>query len=58
MDLWQRTNWFVIQAKPYQENLAAAQVAKFDAEVFLPINQFNVLRTVRKTRYARSVPEF
>ena len=36
MDLWQETNWFAIQTKPHQESLAAAYVAKLDAEVFLP----------------------
>jgi hypothetical protein len=24
MDFWVKTNWFAIQAKPYQESLAAA----------------------------------
>ena len=33
---WRTSNWFAIQAKPSKENLAAAQVAKLDAEVFLP----------------------
>src|SRR5437764_691107 len=36
MDFWQQTNWFAVQAKPFQENLAAASVATLDAEVFLP----------------------
>src|SRR2546423_2960032 len=36
MDFWNETNWFVIQAKPYHEALAAARVAKLDAEVFYP----------------------
>jgi transcription antitermination factor NusG len=36
MDFWQKTNWFAIQTKPYQENLAAARVASLDADVFLP----------------------
>jgi transcriptional antiterminator RfaH len=36
MDYWQETNWFAIQTKPYQENLAAAHVARLDAEVFVP----------------------
>jgi len=36
MEFWQKTNWFAIQTKPYQENLAAARVARLDAEVFLP----------------------
>ena len=36
MDFWQQTNWFAVQAKPFRENLAAASVAKLDAEVFLP----------------------
>ena len=36
MDFWQQTNWFAVQTKPYQENLAAGHVAKVDAEVFLP----------------------
>ena len=36
MDFWQETNWFAIQSKPNQENLAAAHVAKVDAVVFLP----------------------
>jgi len=29
-------NWFAIQAKPHQERLAAAHVARLDVEVFLP----------------------
>jgi len=36
MNFWQKTNWFAVQAKPFRENLAAASVAKLDAEVFLP----------------------
>ena len=36
MNYWQETNWFAIQTKPHQETLAAAYVAKLDAEVFLP----------------------
>jgi len=36
MDFWAETNWFAVQTKPFQEKLAAASVAKFDAEVFLP----------------------
>ena len=34
--IWNETNWFAIQTKPYQENLAAIKVAKLDIEVFLP----------------------
>jgi transcriptional antiterminator RfaH len=36
MDFWQKANWFAIQTKPCQENLAAAHAAKLDVEVFLP----------------------
>src|SRR5881397_1104494 len=36
MDFWKETYWFAIQTKPYQENLAAARVAKLDVEVLLP----------------------
>lgn len=36
MGFWAETNWFAIQTKPFQEKLAAASVAKFDAKVFLP----------------------
>ena len=36
MDFWAEMNWFAVQTKPFQEKLAAASVAKFDAEVFLP----------------------
>ena len=36
MDFWQKTNWFAVQSKPHQEKLAAAKVATFDVEVFLP----------------------
>lgn len=36
MNVWQDTNWFVVQAKPHQENLAASVIAKLDIEVFLP----------------------
>jgi transcriptional antiterminator RfaH len=36
MDFGQETSWYAVQAKPYRESLAAASVAKLDAEVFLP----------------------
>jgi transcriptional antiterminator RfaH len=36
MDLWRETNWYAVQSKPHQENVAAARVAKLDTEVFLP----------------------
>ena len=36
MDFGEETNWFAVQAKPFQEKLAAASVVKFDAEIFLP----------------------
>ena len=36
MDFGRDTNWFAIQAKPHQESLAAASVARLDLEVFLP----------------------
>jgi transcription antitermination factor NusG len=36
MDFWAETNWFAVQAKPFQETLAAASVAKLNIEVFLP----------------------
>src|SRR5205823_9249429 len=30
MDFWGETNWYVVQSKPHEENLAAASVAKVD----------------------------
>ena len=36
MDFWQDTNWFAVQTKPYQENLAATRLAQLDLGVFLP----------------------
>jgi transcriptional antiterminator RfaH len=36
MDIWRETNWFAVQSKPRQENLAAAGVSECDVEVFLP----------------------
>lgn len=36
MDFWQETNWFAVQTKPFQENLAAARLRQLDLEVFLP----------------------
>jgi len=36
MDFWQETNWYAVQSKPYQEQLAVANVARLDVEVFLP----------------------
>jgi transcriptional antiterminator RfaH len=36
IDFWQKTSWFAVQTKPYQENMAAARVAKLDLQVFLP----------------------
>jgi transcriptional antiterminator RfaH len=36
MDIWEQTNWYVVHAKAYRENLAAASVGALDVEVFLP----------------------
>jgi transcription antitermination factor NusG len=36
MDFWNETNWYAVQSQPHRENLAAANVLKLDAEVFLP----------------------
>ena len=36
MDIWHENHWFAIQGRPHQENLAAANVARLDVEVFLP----------------------
>jgi transcriptional antiterminator RfaH len=36
MDVWQKTNWFVVQTKPHHENLVSASLAKLNLEVFLP----------------------
>jgi transcriptional antiterminator RfaH len=35
-NIWNNLNWFAVQAKPHQESLAAARIAKLDLEVFLP----------------------
>lgn len=53
MDWMNSTNWYALQTKPFRENLAAAEVAKLDVEVFLPqLRQeqliFGVNRTVIK----------
>lgn len=37
INVWTQPNWFAIHAKPHQENLAAAQIAKLDLEAFLPL---------------------
>jgi transcriptional antiterminator RfaH len=36
MDIWGDINWFAIQARPHQEELAFANLARLDLEVFLP----------------------
>ena len=36
INIWNQLNWFAIQAKPHQEELAAARIARLDLEVFLP----------------------
>ena len=36
VDFWQKTSWFAIETKAYQENLAAKRVGKLGLEVFLP----------------------
>ena len=35
-DIWEQTNWFVVQTRAYREELAAASVAKQEVEVFFP----------------------
>jgi transcriptional antiterminator RfaH len=57
MDYWGETNWFAVQSKPRQENIAAARVARLDVEVFLPrIRQEQLVcgatRTVTKPLFA------
>jgi transcriptional antiterminator RfaH len=57
MDYWGETNWFAVQSKPHQENMAAARVARLDVEVFLPrIRQEQLVcgatRTVTKPLFA------
>jgi|KBSSwiStaDraftv2_1062776.scaffolds.fasta_scaffold262302_2 transcriptional antiterminator RfaH len=50
MESWEETNWFVIQAKVHCENLAAANVARTDLEVFLPrIKKDQLICGVRRT---------
>jgi hypothetical protein len=36
LDLWSDTNWFALQTKAHQENLAAAGVTQLHVDVFLP----------------------
>jgi transcriptional antiterminator RfaH len=36
MDLWRETNWFAVQTKPNQEQLAVTAVSRLDVEVFFP----------------------
>lgn len=36
MDIWQETNWFAVQTKPFQESLAAARLRQLELEAFLP----------------------
>lgn len=36
MDIWQKTRWYVIQTKPYQERIAATRLEQMEIEVFLP----------------------
>jgi transcriptional antiterminator RfaH len=36
LQFWQDTSWFAVQAKPHQEDLAAAVVAQLGNDVFLP----------------------
>ena len=36
MDYLGEENWFAVQSKPKQEDLAAASIARLDVEVFLP----------------------
>jgi transcription antitermination factor NusG len=48
MDTWHEENWFAVQARPHQEDLGAANIAKLDLEVFLP--------RVRQTQRICGVP--
>lgn len=57
MDHWGESNWYAIQSKACQEELAAARVAELPAEVFLPrIRQeqsvCGVMRLVTKPLFA------
>jgi len=36
MCAWEEMNWFAVQTKPHQENLAATQISRLKVETFLP----------------------